>query len=388
MMGKQNDIIDEIRIAEELRAKKIKQDKRLGRLVKKLRQEYIADGFLMPLYERNGGYALSLQRIYERGNYILSDETLGEEFHRGNQKDWIHQEAIWFWMYLINGQEYVFKESIEKLPEPFKIPGMPAEPVWHELTDIVRQMRLYGEGGGGLIFSANDMDENHLARIVTRRSNEEDEDGYLSSFTVECQPAWITLFHQYKEFEHDSLGMEIRPAWFHLANYAFFNAELSRLPVFLCVFKKGKFGGIIFLEECLSDQARKIISEKLTNIPINVKSQSDLKSIQSERKEMTYWLWHHIGRMQTNQKLSYGQIALITKLPRSTIQSAVSKFDRKLREKLDNKLLERILRTGRDLGLGYNLIYQALVKQNLVPPREIDGFDSLGTLLKPPPNRT
>ncbi len=346
MSSERNTIAGEIQLAEKTRAERVRQDNNLKRWVKQLRQTYIADGFLIPLYERRGTYTLSQQRIHERGDYILPDETAGEVFHRGTQEGWIHQEAIWFWDYLIGGQEYIFREPIDSLPETFRIHGTPAEPVWNTLTNIARQMGLYGEDGGGLIFSADDLDENHLARMVPRQSDYEDEDGYLYPFTVETEPAWITLFHRYEEFEYDKPEIEIRPAWFHLANYVFFDVPVTRLPVFLGVFEKGKTSRIRFLDEGLSDRSRDFIGKALLVMPSQVKKQYDTNTIRRERQEMTWWLWHNIGRRQYKRKLSYGQIAQIAKVPRSSIQSAVSRFGWKLRDKLDNKLLKRLLRTS------------------------------------------
>ncbi len=383
MPAEKKAIVDELRLAEKTRAERVRQDKRLGQWVKQLRQTYIADGFLMPLYARDGRYSQSQQRIREWGDFILLDEMVGEVFHRGAQERWIHQEDTWFWVYLINGQEYIFTEPIDSLPEPLRIDGTPAEPVWNILTNSARQMGLYGEDGGGVMISADDLDEKYLARMVPQQNDYEGENGFLEPYRIGDVPYWVTLFYQYEELEYAKSDIERRPAWFHLANYAFFNIPVTRLPVFLGVFENGKISTIRFLDECLSDRARDFISKALLGMPIELKKRLDTKTLRYERQEMTWWLWHNVGRRQYRRKLSYGQIANITQVQRSSIQSAVGRFDRKLRDKLDGKLLERLLHTYHSLGLGYNMTYQTLVRQGLAPPRErgIDSFDELDKLL-------
>ena len=98
---------------------------------------------------------------------------------------------------------------------------------------------------------------------------------------------------------------------------------------------------------------------------------------------MTWWLWRNVGHGNHRRTLSYGEIAVIFNTPRSSIQTAVERFTRKLQNNMDGQLLGRLLRTAISLGLGYNMTYLALVQQSLVPAREreIDGFDELDKLL-------
>ena len=98
---------------------------------------------------------------------------------------------------------------------------------------------------------------------------------------------------------------------------------------------------------------------------------------------MIWWLWYNVGHKEHKKTLSYGEIASAVGIPRSTIQTAVGRFNRKLRENLDGKLLERLLLTASSVGLGNNLTYNTLVDRGFVPrrEREIDGLDELDKLI-------
>ena len=140
---------------------------------------------------------------------------------------------------------------------------------------------------------------------------------------------------------------------------------------------------IRFLEDTLSDRARDYIGEVLLTMPIELREQINGNTVKRENQEMTWWLWRNVGQKEQKRTLSYGEIADISKNSRSSIQTSVERFTRKLKEKLDGKLLERLLHTAGSLGLGYNLTYSTLVKHGLVPAREseIDGFDELNKLI-------
>ena len=382
-MVEKNTEIAEIRLAEERRAQKARNDNRLTHWVKQLRQKYIANGFLMPFYVWDGRYSRPRQRISRFGDYILPYDMIGEVFHTNAEGGWIRQESIWFWEYLVCGQEAIFRRPYSSLPEILRIEGMPSEQVWSNLVYFARQMGLLGENGGGIIISPNDLDEKQLNRMVTQEGNYEEENGYMEPYKIAGKPHWITLFHQYGDLEYTKLEIEMRPAWFHLANYAFFNAPVTRLPVFLCVFEEGKIDRIRFLDDELSHRARDFIGKELLGMPIELKKQLDVDAIRRERNEMTWWLWRSVGHREHKLTLSYGEIADITLISRSSIQTSVERFGLKLKEKLDGKLLERLLRVSSNLGLGYNMTYHALVRQGLAPPREreIDSFDELDSLI-------
>lgn len=376
--------IVEIRLAEEKRAQNLSKDGRLEIWVKELRKKYIADGFLMPFYAWDGRYSRSRQRIDKLGSYILPCEKAGEVFHPGPPAGWILQEDTWFWAYLVQGQEAIFMQPMSSLPDTLRIDGMPGGQVWNLIVIFARQTGLFGENGGGLVFTANDLEEIYLAKIAQQKIRYERENGEdIEPQQIVEQLHWITLFRQYGEVEYSKYQLELRPGWFHLANYAIYNTPLTRLPVFLGVFEKGKISGIRFLEDTLSDEARDFIGKVLLKMPIEAKKQLDIDNLVREKKEMAWWLWHNVGHRERNKTLSYREIADIAHIQRSSIQTAVGRFDRKLRNKLDGKLLERLLRTSQSLGLGYNITYQALVERGLVPSREreIDAFDELDKLL-------
>jgi hypothetical protein len=383
MMAEQNTEIAEIRMAEKRRAQKVVESGILEQWVKELRKKYIADGFLMPFYAGDGRYSRPRQRISKLGDFILQYDMLGKVFREEAPLSWVHHEEMWFWEYLISGQEAIFARKVSSLADPLHIEGIPAKQVWSLITDGARQFELFGETGGGLIFSPDDLDEKKLAEIAPKNSNYEGENGYFEIHEVEGEPRWITIFHEYEEPEYAKLEFEIRPAWFHLVNYAFFNAQITRLPVFLGIFKEGKLNTIRLLEDSLSDQARDFILRALSSMPNMLKKQLDTETIRRESNEITWWLWHNVGYRQRKRTLSYFEIAHIARKPRSSVQTSVTRFSRKLKEKMDNKLLERLMRASGNLGLGYNMTYNVLVGQGFVPARErdIDGFDQLDDLI-------
>ena len=102
-----------------------------------------------------------------------------------------------------------------------------------------------------------------------------------------------------------------------------------------------------------------------------------------EQQEIIWWLWKNVGHHRRKRKLSYGEIADTIKEPRSTVSTAVIRFDNKLKGSMDNKLLERLLLTAGYLHLGHNLTYNVLASRGLVPyrSREIDSFDQLDKLI-------
>ena len=94
-------------------------------------------------------------------------------------------------------------------------------------------------------------------------------------------------------------------------------------------------------------------------------------------------LWRHVGHREHKRTLSYGEIADLAGTARSSVQASVERYNRKLKEGLDSKSLERLMLTAHGLGLGYNLVYNTLVEHKLVPKREreIDSFDQLDKLI-------
>jgi len=140
---------------------------------------------------------------------------------------------------------------------------------------------------------------------------------------------------------------------------------------------------IRFLDDTLSDTARDYIGKVLLSMPIELREQISGDTIKRENQEMTWWLWRNVGHKEQKRTLTYGEISDISNTSRSSIQTSVERFARKLKEKLDGRLLERLLHTAGSLGLGRNLTYDTLVKHGLVTSRgrEIDGFDELDKLI-------
>ena len=375
------EVILEIIITEQKRASKLLERPIFKKWVADFRQKYIANGFLTPFYARDSRYSRSRRRVSEFGNHILPWETHGKMFHEVSP-GWIRNEETWFWFYLTDGQEVI--SSNISIPDILKIDGVPADLIWQEIIAVMKELQLFGETGGGLIFSPHCIDESFLASIEQVADWHEREDGYLESYKPPKTRYWITQFHTYERYQLSSGDIEIRPAWFHLAKYAFFNAPVQRLPVFYGAFtEEGKLERVRFLDDSLSDRARDVIGKALLGMPNKLKQQVNIDALERERQEMTWWLWRNVGNDDYKRTLSYGEIADIADTSRSSIQTAVERFSRKLKNDMDGHLLGRFLRTAGSLGLGYNMTYKALVQQGLVPAREreIDSFDDLDKLI-------
>ena len=379
-----NELLSEIRVAEERRATKLQSETQLSKWVKDFRKKYIVDGFLTPLYAWDGMYSRPRKRVDEFGDFILPYETVGKVFYEGAPRGWIRQESLWFWEYLISGQQVIYSKEITKLPDHIRLDDMPAENVWHEIVQFTTNLGYYGEEGGGVLLSSQDLDGGQLNKISDSMGWEEGRDGYLESYRRPSQPLWMDLFRNYEEVTDPEPAIEIRPDWFHIANHVFFNAPIQRLAVFCGVFDtQGKIDRVQFLDENLSDQARALIGGAVFSLPIELWKQLSGNAISRERQEMIWWLWYYVGRKEHKKTLSYGEIADAAGIPRSTIQTAVGRFNRKLREKLEGKLLERLLLTANSIGIGDNLTYNTLANLGLVTKREreIDGFDELNTII-------
>ena len=375
------DYVSEIIGIEQKRAKKLLESPAFGKWVIDFRQKYIASGFLMPFYAGDGRYSRPRRRVSEFGNYILPWQMQGKIFHEVSP-GWIRNEETWFWFYLTDGQEII--SSNISIPDVLKIDGVPADLIWQEIVAVAKELHLYGESGGGVFLPPQYMDENYLASTEQIAGWYEGEDGYLESYKPPKTQHWITLFHTYESYHLSAQDIEIRPAWFHLANHAFFNAPVQKLPVFYGTFtEEGRLERVHFLEDNLSDRARDFIGKALLSMPIKLKQLVNIDALRREDQEMTWWLWRNVGHDDHKRTLSWGEIQAITGSPRSSIQAAVERCTRQLREKLDGQLLGRLLRTASSLGLGHNMTYGILVKQGLAPAREreIDSFDELDRLI-------
>lgn len=372
-----NELLSEIRVAEERRANKLQGETQLSEWVKHFRQKYIIDGFLRPLYAWDGAYSRPHKRIIGFGDFILPYEMVGKVFDEDASRGWVCQESLWFWEYLISGQEIIFSRELSKLPLHMRLHDIPADNVWREIVQVITNLGYCGEEGGGILLPPRDIDEAQQINIKENIGWSEGKDGYLESYQRPGHPLWLDNFQDYEQIEMD---MEIRPAWFHIANYAFFNAPIRRLAIFCSIYNtEGKVDRIRFLDDDLSNQARALIGDMVFSLPIEMWQKLNGKAISRERQDMIWWLWYNVGHKENKKTLSYGKIANIGDTSRSSIQTAIGLFNKKLRNKLDGKLLERLLMTANSVGLGNNLTYNTLADLGLVTKREreIDGFDIL-----------
>jgi len=177
--------VSEIIKTEQKRAKKLRGNPIFREWVRSFRERHIVNGFLTPLYTRDGRYSRSPRRVSELGNYILSGEMQGKEFQEGVQ-GWVKNEEMWFWSYLTDGQEII--SSNISIPEVLSIDGVPADLVWQEIVSIAKELQVFGETGGGILVHPNDMDENYLARHARISDWYESDDGYLESYKLPDTP--------------------------------------------------------------------------------------------------------------------------------------------------------------------------------------------------------
>ena len=213
--------ISEIVKTEQKRAKKLMGNPIFRDWVRSFRETYIVNGFLMPLYARDGMYSRPKRRVSEFGEYILPWDMYGKEFHEGPQ-GWVRNEAMWFWSYLTDGQEII--SSNISIPEVLSIDGIPADLIWQQIVSIAKELQVFGETGGGILVQPKDMDENYLARSEKASAWHESDDGYMESYKLPDIPHWVSLFHRYESYQLSQQDIEILPTWFHLTNHAFFNA--------------------------------------------------------------------------------------------------------------------------------------------------------------------
>lgn len=375
------DVVSEISRTEQRRAKELAGNPIFNDWVRSFRERYIVNGFLSPLYNRDGRYSRPKNRVSKFGNYILTEEMVGKEFQK-NERGWVKSEDMWFWFYLTDGQEIINPEV--PLYGMFNIDGIPAMLIWPEIVEVAKELQLFGETGGGILEHPDDREGDYLKEHPTRIESREKDDGYMESYKLPDTFRWISLFKRYESYPLSPRDIEIRPAWFHMVNYAFFNAPIQKLPVFYCLFsKEGKMDSFRILDDTLSDTARSTIGKSVLTMPIEMKEQSSGYAVTREKREIIWWLMRNIGDKEKRRALSWQEIADNGNTARSSVKVSVERFDRKLKENLDGKLLERLLLEAGSLGLGYNLTYNALVKIGLVPARErgIDSFDELDKLI-------
>jgi len=377
-------LLAEIYSAEKARAQKLVKDPLMVDWVREFRKKYIADGFLMPLYAGDGAWSRSRARIEKYGDFILPWERRGEVIQRETPAERIQPESLLFWDFLASGQRVVFPKKLSKLPKHIRLRKMPARLVWRALARITKKMKCFGENGGGILLSPQDLDAEILDQVRGHDLWRDGEDGYPEPYRRLNKTLWMNKFHIYDGAEDHEQVIEMRPAWFHIASHAFFNTPLHRLPVFTALFtEKGGLTGVKFLDEDLSNPVRALIMKLLAKIPAEMPDFLDVTAQEREQRNMTWWLWKNVWDQRRKCTLSHGEIAQRTGEQRSKVSSAIKSFDDKLRNNLTNKLLQRLLLAAGGLHLDYNLTYNTLADHGLVPhrERELDSFDMLDELI-------
>ena len=379
------EIIREINEIEKKRALNIIVNAKFRQWLEAFREKHIARRFLYPLYTRDGEYSRGKQRIEQFGDFILSEEKYGTKFYEG-PLGWIHNEYTVFWLYLTDVLEVIYLREQHLIPEESKLEKIPAESIWEEISGITKELGLFGERGGGIYISDQEVNANYLAESVKSNVQNKGADGDVKSHKNPGKPRWMTLFEDYETWGSANLDIELRPAWFHITNYALFNTPDLRLPVFYASFKSDiKLTTLQFLEEDrISHEGLNLISQTVLSIPTKLRELTETKALKREYRNMVWWLWHNIGYNDTKGPISLGEITMKEKVgSKSSVQRAINSFDKTLREKMDRQLLGRLLTTAISLGLGYGSVYRYLTEKKLVPHRnrEIDDFAQFDELL-------
>jgi len=193
-----NELLPEIRAAERQRAAKLQNKTQLSDWVKSFRKKYIVDGFLFPLYAWDGTYSRPRKRSSEFGDFIMPYEMVGEVFYKEDRRGWIRQESLWFWQYLIYGQQIIYSREISKSPPPIVLEDTPAVAANQELVQITTELGYSGEEGGGILPSPPDIDEDKPDNSAKNKAWFEDDDGYLQPYLIPKQSLWIELFQHYE----------------------------------------------------------------------------------------------------------------------------------------------------------------------------------------------
>lgn len=271
------------------------------------------------------------------------------------------------------------------LPEAIKIKGTPGIQILRRAVKVGKDLGVWGEAGGGVFVSPEQLDEGYLTGSDEMQGWIDSKDGYLEPYRCDRRIRWVRLYLQYEDMVIRELGIELRPAWFHIVRHAIFNTTIERLPVFCAVFKSdGNIEALRFFDESLSNKTRSYIGQLFLSLPEVIRESYYSEDLKLERRNMSWWLWHHIGNRERRKKLGYGEIASLEGFyHRATVQTCIRNMDIELRDELNGQLLQRLLLTGESLGLDKNKVYDYLVEEGITPERgrPIDDFDDLGNLL-------
>jgi hypothetical protein len=284
--------------------------------------------------------------------------------------------------YLTHGPEMTAFNPM--VAEQYRNDGIPSVPIWQEIIKITKRLNQFGRAGGGLLITPRDLNPDYLAQDEIETQRGEGEDGYLELYQPSIKtPRWINQYRLYDQANME-FAIEVRPPWFHLLRYAFFNKSIDKLPVCSVILTaQRQVDAIRFLVPSLSNQTREYMGNGLLQLPKYLQNQTKAFSVKKEQRDMIFWLWHRVGHKDKKRPLSFQEIANVSRTPKTTIRNAISDFEKRLKKELNGLLLGQLLRMANRLGLGENLTYQFLSEHKLLPPRErgIDGFDDIDKLI-------
>jgi len=360
----------EIATLEKTRASELVKRLANSNLIQEFREQFIVRGFLMPLY--SFGSRSFQTRIGSFGKYILPDTMYGKPLSL-NDPTWIRNEDTVFWWYMTLGQEILGVD--ENTNDFLKIEGQPAVTVWRALDTITTQLELSGEKGGGVLLNPDHIDTKELISIVGNIERQQSEEGWLETYTKPGNPKWVSLFWEYQRYS-PSIELEIRPAWFHILNYALYDIPIQRIPIFSALYtSKRQIESISFLDGRLSHHSRASLSSTLNKTTLFIDALLSKESLQKDTRDMVHWLWHNVRYSKWREKLSYARIGVLEDLSRQTIRSNIRRMDEKLK-KGDFRLIWDLMGVGEKIGLASDMVYQSLVQKGYVPPGGIDGFST------------
>jgi len=365
--------IEEIQILEQTRATELMNELRNRNWVNDFRETYIVRGFLMPVYSPD---SLSFHtRIGSFGKHILADAYYGQALVLKDETVIRNENAI-FWKYMIWGQEvFDFDEKLEPFEKIIRIEGVPSESIWRETNEITTKLGLSGEKGGGVFTNSDQLNFEKMMKVVGDVDQLENDVGGLEEYSIPGVPMWVRTFWEVQNLSSDD-DLEVRPAWFHILNYAIYDKPIQRIPVVSFLYSaSGKIENIHFTDDRLTQQARSVITEDISKEVLHLHTLAGRESGKKRRRDMVYWLWYNVGHPDTKETLSYGQIAQKENTHVRTIQSGIRRMDDKLK-KLDHRLIWELMGVGNSIRLGSNFIYQVLVKKGFAPEGEIDSFSS------------
>ena len=349
--------------------------------VKDFRQKYIVSGFLYPLYSWDKRYSRPLHRIERLGDFVQSREMAGELFgERG--REWVVQEEYWFSEYLIYGQNAILAYPSHQPPSAHIIEGALARIAWQQIYSLLKKLNLHGLAGGGIYSSREYLEEEYLASGASSRGGHSNSACTKEAEIASVEPRWLELMKDYRNIKVPIPFPEMRPAWFHLANYVLFGIPITRLSVFSIEFNhSGNVSQLTFLDDSLTGETRKVIGKLCLRLP-DLMQNTKASSTNLLQRNMKWWAWNKIGDRK-GKRHGYGEIAKLSKYTKTNIQANIGTIDRTIRRGITNDLLAQLMHVTTCIGLEPNLVYDYLVEENLVPHRErpIDGFDDLTRLL-------